>query len=204
MVSSISHDFHGRLRVSRRRRVLKKSPPEIRGPSEGATMHHLTIRSRRGILTTASASAILLTFLGSLHADDKSPRQILNGKPVITSGGSSRFYDGQGRFAGRTSVSGSTIRMYDRHGRATGRVEASQDSTWIYDRRGSFAGRSTFSGRDTKYYDRKGSFSRHSTTSGNRTRFYDRHGAYSGRAETSNGTTRYYDSAGRYVGRRTR
>ena len=54
----------------------------------------------RGFLMIAAASTILLTLVGSLYADDKSPKQILGGKPAITSSGSNRFYDGHGRFAG--------------------------------------------------------------------------------------------------------
>ena len=38
----------------------------------------------------AASTAILLTLVGSLNADDKSPNQILGGKPTDTSSGSSR------------------------------------------------------------------------------------------------------------------
>ena len=184
------------------------SPPKLSillEESQGATMHVFNTPTRRGFLKTAAASAILLILVGSVIADDKSPNhQILGGKPADTSSGSSRYYDGHGRCAGRSGASGSTTRLYDNQGRITGRVDAPKDSTRAYDRSGSFAGRSTFSGEDTRFYDRKGSFNGRSTTSGNTTRFYDSHGAYSGRAETSGGTTRYYDMAGRYVGRKTR
>jgi hypothetical protein len=154
------------------------------GIEQGAIMQFLANLTHRGFLKTAAASAILLTLCGSLVADDKSPKQILNGKPASTSIGSSRYYDRHGRFAGRSSASGSTTRLYDSRGRSTGRVEGSKDSTRVYDRSGSFAGRSTLSGKDTRLYDRRGSFNGRSTTSGN--------------------TTRYYDKAGRYVGRKTK
>jgi len=178
-------------------------PPKLSVP-QGATMHFFNTPTRRGFLKTAAATAILLTLVGSLIADDKSPNQILGGKPADTSSGSSRSYDGHGRFAGRSSASGSTTRLYDSQGRMVGRVDASKDSTRVYDRSGSFAGRSTLLGEDTRFYDDKGSFNGRSTTSENSTRFYDSHGAYSGRAEPSGGTTKYYDKAGRYVGRKTK
>ena len=166
-------------------------------------MHFLTKLTHRGFLKTAAASAILLTLLGSLIADDKSPKQILRGKPAETSRGSSRFYDGHGRFAGRSSASPSSTRLYDSQGRFTGRVDPSKDSTRVYDRSGSFAGRSTLSGEDTRFYDRKGSFNGRSTTSGNTTRFYDSHGAYAGkprpRAARRSTTIRLGDMSG--VGR---
>ena len=171
-----------------------------------ARSHHdlFTNLTHRGFLKTVFASAILLTLLGSLIADDKSPKQVLGGKPAIAASGSSRFYDGHGRFAGRSSASGSSTRLYDSQGRFTGRVDASNDSKRVYDPSGSFAGRATNSGEGTRFYDRKGSFNGRSTTSGNTTRYYDSHGAYAGKAETSGGTTRYYDKAGRYVGRKTK
>src|SRR5271157_3227909 len=125
--------------------------------SQGATMHLFNTPTRRGFLKTAAASAILLALVSSLIADDKSPNQILGGKPADTSSGSSRYYDGHGRFAGRSSACGSTIRLFDSQGRVTGRVDASKDSTRVYDRSGSFAGRSTLSGEDTRFYDSKGS-----------------------------------------------
>jgi len=120
-------------------------------------MHFFNTPTRRGFLKTAAATAILLTLVGSLIADDKSPNQILGGKPADTSSGSSRSYDGHGRFAGRSSASGSTTRLYDSQGRMVGRVDASKDSTRVYDRSGSFAGRSTLLGEDTRFYDDKGS-----------------------------------------------
>ena len=46
--------------------------------------------------------------VGSIYADDKSPKQILGGKPAETSNESSRYYDVHGRFAGRSSARGST------------------------------------------------------------------------------------------------
>ena len=64
-------------------------------------MHFFPHQTRRGFLKTAIASAILLTFIGSLNADDKSPKQILGGKPAETSSGSNRFYDSKGHFAGQ-------------------------------------------------------------------------------------------------------
>jgi YD repeat-containing protein len=146
-------------------------------------MHFLISPARRGFLNAAVGSAILLTLIGSLSADDQAPRQFLGGKAAVRSRGASRYYDGRGRFAGRSSTSGSTTRLYDSRGRMTGWVEVSKDSTRIYDRSGSFAGRSTGSGKDTRFYDAKGAFDGHSTKSGNTTRFYDRRGAYSGRAE---------------------
>ena len=147
-------------------------------------MNFFTNPTSCGFLKFAAASAILLTLVSYAIADDKSPKQILGGKPAITSSGSSRYYDGHGCFAGRSSATGSSTRLYDRQGRVTGRVDASRDSTRVYDRNGSFAGRSTSSGEDTRFYDRKGSFNGRSTTSGNTTRFYDSHGAYAGRAAT--------------------
>ncbi len=179
-------------------------PRKLMRGIQGAAMNLFTNPTRPGFLSTVFASTILLALLGSLMADDKSPKQILSGKPAITNSGSSRFYDGHGRFAGHSSASGSTSRLYDSQGRVTGRVDASKDSTRVYDRSGPFAGRSTISGEDTRFYDRKGSFNGRSTTSGNTTRFYDSHGAYSGRAETSGGTTKYYDKTGKYVGRKTK
>jgi hypothetical protein len=167
------------------------------------TMHVFANQTRHGLLKTVAMSAILLTLVAILHADDKSPKQILGGKPAATSSGSSRYYDGHGAFSGRSAASGSTTRLYDRQGRTTGRVDSSKDSTREYDRSGSFAGRSTRSGEDTRFYDRKGSFNGRSTTSGHTTRFYDNHGAYSGKAETSGSTTKYYNKAGKYVGRKT-
>jgi YD repeat-containing protein len=134
-------------------------------------MHSFTNQTRRGFVEAAAMSAILLTFIGILHADDKSPKQVLAGKPAATSSGSGRYYDGHGAFAGRNSASGSTTRLYDRQGRTTGRVDASKDSTRVYDRSGSFSGRSTRSGEGTRFYDRKGSFNGRSTTSGTTTRF---------------------------------
>ena len=63
---------------------------------------------------------ILLTLVGTLHADDKSPHQILDGKPAASSSGSESYYDGHGSFAGRSSTSGSTTQLYDSQGRLTG------------------------------------------------------------------------------------
>ena len=163
-------------------------------------MNPLRTSLRRGVFKLTAALAMLL-LVGSIHADDKNPGRILGGKPAISGGGSSRYYDGGGRFIGRSSASGSTTRMYDGGGRFTGRVDASKDSTRVYDRGGSFAGRSTRSGSDTRFYDSGGRFDGRSTTSGNTTRFYDSSGAFRGRAETSGGTTRYYDGAGKAVGR---
>ncbi len=97
-------------------------------------MHFLSNPTRPGFLIIAAASAILLTLVGSLCADDKLPKQILGGKPAITSRGTNRFYDGHGSFAGHNSASGYSTRLYDGQGRVTGRVDASKDSTRVYDR----------------------------------------------------------------------
>ena len=83
-------------------------------------MHFLTNPCRRGFLKTAAASAILLTVIGTLTADDKLPKQILGGNPAITSSGSNRFYDGHGSYAGQSRASGSSTRLYDRQGRCHG------------------------------------------------------------------------------------
>jgi len=85
-------------------------------------MHVLNTPTRRGFLKIAAAAAILLTLVGSLIADVKSPNQMLGGKPADTSSGSSRYYDGHGRFDGHSTASGSTTRLYDSQGRMTGRV----------------------------------------------------------------------------------
>ena len=99
---------------------------------------------------------ILLVSVSTLHGGDKSPKQLLGGKPAATNTGSSQFYDGQGRFAGRSSTSGSTTHLYDGRGRAAGKVDSSKESTRVYDRNGSFSGRTTSSGATTNYYDKKG------------------------------------------------
>ncbi len=166
---------------------------------ERTISHRERVEAMNRILLN-TAALILLTLVGTLHAADKSPHQILDGKPVASSSGSGIYYDGQGRFSGRSSSSGNSIQLYDSQGRSTGRVDTSKDSTRIYDRSGSFAGRSSTSGNTTIFYDSKGSLSGRSVTSGDTTRFYDSKGEYSGRAETSDGMTRYYDAAGRFVG----
>ncbi len=97
-------------------------------------MKLFTNPTRRGFLRTAAGSAILLSLVGTLIADHKSPKQILGGKPAITSSGRNRFYDGHGSFTGRSSASGYSTRLYDSQGRFTGRVDASRDSTRVYDR----------------------------------------------------------------------
>ena len=140
------------------------------------------------------AATILLALVGSLHAADKSPHQILGGKPAAISSGSGSYYDGSGSFAGRSSPSGKSTSLYDSKGGFVGRVEAGKDSTKFYDAKGGFAGRTEKSSNDTKFYDSKGSFSGRSTTSGNSTKFYDSKGAYAGRSETSGGTTKFYDA----------
>lgn len=149
-------------------------------------------------------ATIFLTLVGSLHAADKSPYQILGGKPAAISSGSGSYYDGSGSFAGRSSPSGKSTSLYDSNGGFAGRVEAEKDSTKFYDSKGGFAGRTEKSGNETKFYDSKGSFSGRSTTSGNSTKFYDAKGAYAGRSETSGSTTKFYDATGKMVGSKTK
>ena len=147
-------------------------------------------------------ATILLALVGSVHAADKSPHQILGGKPAAISSGPGSYYDGSGSFAGRSSASGRSTSLYDSRGGFAGRVEIGKDSTKFYDAKGGFAGRTQTSGNSTSFYDSKGAFSGRSTTSGSTTKFYDSKGAYSGRSETSDGTTKFYDAAGRLVGSR--
>ena len=63
---------------------------------------------RAKLMTTV---LILLSFLVPLHAADKSPSQILGGKPAAPSSGSNNYYDGHGSFAGRSGTSGNTTRL---------------------------------------------------------------------------------------------
>lgn len=151
-----------------------------------------------------TVAAIFVACVATLHAADKSPTQILGGKPAATSTKSGTYYDGRGSFTGRSSTSGKHTQLYDSQGRSTGRVEQSKDSTRLYDRSGSYAGRTQTSGNTTSFYDSKGSFSGRSTTAGNDTRFYDGKGSYTGRATTSGGRTSYYDAQGRFVGSKTK
>ena len=102
----------------------------------------------RSVLMTAVL--ILLALVGTLHAADKSPQQILGGKPAATSSGSSRYYDGHGSFEGRSITGGSTTRLYDSKGSTSG------NSTRFYDPKGSFSGSAENSGSTTRYYDSSG------------------------------------------------
>jgi YD repeat-containing protein len=99
---------------------------------------------------------IVTLIVGTLHAADKSPQQILGGKPAASSSGLGSYYDGHGRFAGRSTTSGSSTQLYDSQGRLAGRVDASKESTRMYDRSGSFAGRSSTSGGMTSIYESEG------------------------------------------------
>lgn len=149
-------------------------------------------------------ATILLVLVGSLQAADKSPQQILGGKPAAISSGSGSYYDGSGSFAGRSTANGKSTSIYDSRGGFAGRVEIGKDSTKFYDAQGGFAGRTQTSGNSTSFYDSKGAFSGRSTTSGNATKYFDAKGAYAGRSETSGATTKFYDSAGRLVGSKTK
>ena len=62
------------------------------------------------------AATILLALVGSLHAADKSPNQILGGKPAAISSGSGSYYDDSGSFAGRSNASGKSTSLYDSKG----------------------------------------------------------------------------------------
>ncbi|MCL4855280.1 MAG: hypothetical protein KJZ78_28290, partial [Bryobacteraceae bacterium] len=74
-------------------------------------------------LRTGFVVVLTLSVIDSLSAAEKrpnGPRQILGGKPALSNGGSARFYNGQGAYAGRTSASGSTIRAYSQNGSYAG------------------------------------------------------------------------------------
>jgi hypothetical protein len=58
-----------------------------------------------------TAALVLLTLVGRLAAADRSPRQILQGKPAASSIGSNRYYDAQGSFGGRSSSSGNSTQF---------------------------------------------------------------------------------------------
>jgi hypothetical protein len=90
------------------RRFTSTSARSVTLTTAKAIMHYFTNLTRRGFLKPPALSAILLTLVGSIYADDKSPKQILGGKPAETSNESSRYYDVHGRFAGRSSARGST------------------------------------------------------------------------------------------------
>ena len=143
---------------------------------------------------------LILASMDILQAADKSPKQILGGKPAVSNTQSGRYYNGQGAFAGRSATSGQTTRLYDGQGRTAGRVESSKGTTRAYSGTGSYAGRTATSGNGTRFYDAKGAFNGRSTVNGNSTRFYDSRGAFAGRAETSGGATRFYDAQGRFSG----
>lgn len=150
--------------------------------------------------TLVSAALLILTF--SLSAADKSPKQILEGKPAATHSSTSRYFDGKGASAGRSVTSGNQTRIYTSTGKSDGRVDASKNGTRVYDSKGAFAGRTSTSGNTTQFYDAKGRSAGRSVTTGNQTRYYDSKGASTGRATTSSGTTRFYDGSGRSVGSR--
>jgi hypothetical protein len=80
---------------------------------EGATMNPLMTLFLRRIVKITSASVMLTILVVSVTADDVNPGRILGGKPAISGGGSSRYYDGGGRYMGRSAGSGSTTRMYN-------------------------------------------------------------------------------------------
>lgn len=163
-----------------------------------------TWRVQHGELCMSGRSlTIVLLILASvdiLKAADKSPKQILGGKPALSNTQSGRYYNGQGAFAGRSSTSGQTTRLYDAQGGVAGRVEASKGTARAYSGTGAYAGRTATSGNGTRFYDANGAFNGRSTVNGNGTRFYDSRGAFAGRAETSGGGTRYYDAQGRFSG----
>ena len=159
--------------------------------------HHGELRMSGRALTIV---LLILASVDILEAADKSPKQILGGKPAVSNMQSGRYYNGQGAFAGRSSTSGQTTRLYDAQGRAAGRVEASKSTARAYSGTGAYAGRTATSGNDTRFYDANGSFNGRSTVNGNSTRFYDSRGAFAGRAETSGRATRFYDAQGRFSG----
>lgn len=146
--------------------------------------------------------AALLLLSVPLTAADKSPKQILNGKPAATHTKSSRYYDGVGSSAGRSQTTGSQTRLYRSSGGYDGRVESLKNGTRLYDAKGAYSGRTSITGNTTRFYDASGKSSGRSTSSGYQTRFYDASGKYTGRAESTGGTTRFYDASGKSVGSR--
>lgn len=171
----------------------------LRPPIEFGTNQTKSLPMPRQPILVAT---ILLALVGSLQAADKSPHQILGGKPAAISSGSGSYYDGSGSFAGRSTANGKSTSLYDSRGGFAGRVEAGKDSTKLYDAKGSLSGRTQTSGNSTSFYDSKGAYSGRSTTSHGTTKYYDAKGAYAGRSETSGSTMKFYDSAGRLVGSR--
>lgn len=97
-----------------------------------------------------SIGLILLGIIGAASAADKSPNQILNGKPAAT-GGSARYYDGKGAFAGRQFATGNTTQQYDSKGKFDGRIDASKNSTRTYDSKGAYSGRTANSGNKLNF-----------------------------------------------------
>ena len=80
----------------------------------------------------STVALLVFASVGILHAADRSPKQILGGRPAASNTQSGRYYNGQGAFAGRSATSGQTTRLYDGHGRTAGRVESSNGAARAY------------------------------------------------------------------------
>lgn len=72
---------------------------------------------RTKLMTVAT---ILLAYVATIHAADKSPTQILGGKPAVMSTKSGTYYDGRGAYSGRATTSGKSTRFYDGRGNYVG------------------------------------------------------------------------------------
>lgn len=149
-----------------------------------------------------SLVAALLCLTLPLLAADKSPKQILNGKPAATHTRSSRYSDGNGSSAGRSQTTGTQTRIYRSSGGYDGRVESTHNGTRLYDSKGAYSGRTSSTGNTTQFYDKTGRSTGRSITSGSQTRYYDASGKFTGREQPSGSTTMFYDASGRSVGSR--